>query len=115
MRLTSEFWVSALTRRLQTEGGFAAVVRRGATEAGAVFLILRTRAGDLSLYGPAPQADYDEARPSERYFAPLVRIGLQEDIDSKLEREMRFDPDVWIVELETEEEALGRLIEIRTP
>lgn len=115
MRLTSEFWVSALTRRLQNEGGFAAVVKRGATEAGAVFLILRPRAGNLSLFGPAPQTNYDEARPSERYFAPLVRSGSQEDIDAKLEREMRFDPDIWIVELETEEQALDRLIEIRTP
>lgn len=115
MRLTSDFWVSALMRRVQNEGGFAAVIRRGATEAGAVFLILRTRLGELSLYGPAPQADYGEARPSERLFTPLVRAGSQADIDAKLEREMRFDPDVWIVELEAEEDALGRLVEIRTP
>lgn len=115
MRLTSDFWVSALTRRLQNEGGFAAVVRRGATEAGAVFLILRTRMGELSLYGPAPQADYDEARPSERHFMPLIKSGSQSDIDGKLEREMRFDSDIWVVELEADEETLGRLIEIRTP
>ena len=115
MRLTSDFWVSALTRRVQQEGGYAAVVRRGATEAGAIFLILRTRSGNLSLYGPAPQSDYDEAKPVERHFTSLVPSGLQLDIDTRLEREMRFDPDVWIVEIETEAEVLSRLVEITTP
>jgi len=113
VRLTSDFWVSALTRRLQNQGGFAAVIRRGATEAGAVFLVLRGRAGELSLYGPAPQADYDQARPSERLFVPLVRRGNQDEVDAKLEREMRFDPDVWVVELETDEQTLSSMVEIR--
>lgn len=115
MRVTSDFWVSALTRRLQNEGGFSAVIKRGATEAGAVFLILRSRTGELGLYGPAPQVDYDEARPSERLFAKLIEAASQDDIDAKLAREMRFDPDVWVVELEADEETLARLIEIRTP
>lgn len=115
MRLTSEFWISALTRRLLNEGGFAAVIKRGATEAGAVFFVVRARSGNLTLYGPAPQVDYDEAKPSERYFTPLVQAGSQGDIDATLERELRFDPDIWIVELEAEEEAVARLIEIRKP
>lgn len=115
MRLTSDFWVSALMRRVQQEGGFAAIVRRGATEAGAIFLILRTRSGGLSLYGPAPQSDYGDAKPAERHFTPLTLAGMQDDIDKRLEREMQFDPDVWIVELEAEEEALSRLVEITTP
>ncbi|MEP2580565.1 MAG: DUF1491 family protein, partial [Roseibium sp.] len=38
MRVTSEFFVSALVRRVFGEGGFAAVSRRGAPEAGAVFV-----------------------------------------------------------------------------
>jgi hypothetical protein len=115
MRVTSELWVSALIRRLQGKGGFAAIVRRGAAEAGAVFLVLRTRTGELTLYGPASQTDYDEARPSERYFVPLLRDGSQEDVDKRLEREMRFDPDIWIVELESEEDVVSGLVEIRTP
>ncbi|MBO6719137.1 MAG: DUF1491 family protein [Rhizobiaceae bacterium] len=114
MRVTSEFWVSALIRRIQKDGGFAAVIRRGATEAGAIFLVQRTRLGDLLLYGPAPQADYDEARPMERRFALLVRSHSQSDIDVRLEREMRFDPDVWIVELEVEETMLSGMVEITT-
>ena len=45
MRLTSDFWVSALMRRVFAEGGFAAVARRGASEAGAVFVVTRNRVG----------------------------------------------------------------------
>ncbi len=115
MRVTSDLWVSALVRRLQGEGGFATIIRRGATEAGAIFLIVRGRAGELSLFGPAPQADYDEARPSERYFALLSETVEEADVDARLEREMRFDPDIWVVELEASVEAVERLIEIRTP
>jgi hypothetical protein len=115
MRVTSDLWVSALLRRVQSEGGFGAVVRRGATEAGAIFLTLRSRTGDIDLYGPAPQTGYDDARPTERHFTPLVNAGAQEDIDAKLERELRFDPDIWVVELEIGEERFAELIEIRTP
>ncbi|EHK53596.1 DUF1491 family protein, partial [Allomesorhizobium alhagi] len=55
MRVTTDLFVSALVRRIFAAGGFAAVVKRGATEAGAVFVIARGRLGDASLYGPAPQ------------------------------------------------------------
>lgn len=115
MRVTSDLWVSALLRRLQSGGDFGAVIQRGATEAGAIFLILRSRQGELDLFGPAPQTGYDDARPSERYFTQLVSSGAQDDVDAKLEREMRFDPDIWVVELEIEAEKLAELIEIRTP
>ncbi|MCR4265335.1 DUF1491 family protein [Nitratireductor sp. ZSWI3] len=99
MRLTSEFWVSALTKRLFAEGGFAAVAQRGAREAGTIFIVVRDRLGRLALYGPAAQASYDEARPMERRFT-LVAQDDQERIDARLERERRFDPDFWVVEIE---------------
>ena len=38
MRLKSSIWVAAYLRRCQTEGIFGAVRRRGAEEAGAVFV-----------------------------------------------------------------------------
>ncbi|RUT88859.1 DUF1491 family protein, partial [Mesorhizobium sp. USDA-HM6] len=52
MRVTTDLWVSALLRRVFTAGGFAAVVKRGATEAGAVFVLSRGRLGEVVLYGP---------------------------------------------------------------
>jgi hypothetical protein len=100
MRVTSDLWVSVLVRRVFSAGGFAAVARRGATEAGAIFLIARDRFGGQVLYGPAPQTSYGEAKPQERQFAELMREADEQAIAARLEKEMRFDPDVWVVELE---------------
>jgi hypothetical protein len=63
MRLKSSIWVAAYLRRCQTEGIFGAVRKRGAEEAGAVFVKVATLDGNATLYGPAPQTVYDESRP----------------------------------------------------
>ena len=40
MRLKSGIWVAAYLRRCNVEGAFAAVRRRGAEEAGAIFVVV---------------------------------------------------------------------------
>mgnify|MGYP001394865850 CR=1 FL=1 len=115
MRITSELWVSALIRRAFSSGGFAAVERRGAAEAGAIFVIARSRLGEQTLFGPAPQATYDEGRPSERLFAELLRTTEQGEIPSRLAKEERFDPDFWVVEVELDDALLRELVPITTP
>jgi hypothetical protein len=53
------------------------------------------------LYAPAPQTVYDESRPVERLFAPTSREPVPEaSVEEHLAKEIRFDPDVWIVETE---------------
>ena len=54
-RLRSDFWVSAYLRST-IEGVEAALRKRGAAEAGAIFVKLDRLDGTASLYGPAPQA-----------------------------------------------------------
>jgi hypothetical protein len=101
MRLKSSIWVAAYLRRCQTEGVFAAVRRRGAEEAGAVFVKIATLDGNAMLYGPAPQTAYDDSRPTERIFAPTSSQPVPETtIEERLAKEIRFDPDAWIVEAE---------------
>ena len=68
-RLKSSIWVAAYLRRCQTEGVFGAVRRRGAEEAGAVFVKVALLDGNAMLYAPAPQTVYDDSRPIERIFA----------------------------------------------
>jgi hypothetical protein len=99
MRVTTDLWVSALVRRVFSGGGFAAIAKRGATEAGAVFVIVRDRMGGATLFGPAPQTSYDTAKPDERYF---IRYELDDEaaLDARLEKEKRFDYDIWVVEIE---------------
>ncbi len=103
MRLKSGIWVAAYLRRCNVEGAFAAVRRRGAEEAGAVFIIINRLDGSASLYGPAPQTAFDDAQPADRIFAPVLGVGKavpEADVEARLAREIRFDPDVWIVEIE---------------
>jgi hypothetical protein len=101
MRLKSSIWVAAYLRRCQTEGIFGAVRRRGAEEAGAVFVKLALQDGNAMLYAPAPQTAYDDSRPIERVFSPSSPQPVAEQVvEERLAKEIRFDPDVWIVEIE---------------
>jgi hypothetical protein len=101
MRLKSSIWVAAYLRRCQTEGVFGAVRRRGAEEAGAVFVKLALLDGNAILYAPAPQTVYDESRPIERVFTPSPPQPVAEQsVEERLRKEISFDPDVWIVEIE---------------
>jgi len=99
MRVTSEFFVSALVRRVFGEGGFAAVSRRGAEEAGAVFVSVDRLDGTFDLYGPAPQAMFSD-QPQGRLFEEVFSQTDQPTIDERLKREARMDPDYWLVEIE---------------
>lgn len=100
MRVTADLWVSALIRRIFSAGGFAAIMRRGATEAGTIFILSRTRLGEVTLFGPAPQVDYDTAKPDERFFTAISSGTDMALIEARLEKEARFDPDIWVVEIE---------------
>ena len=101
MRLKSSIWVAAYLRRCQSEGVFGAVRRRGAEEAGAVFVKVALLNGNAMLYAPAPQSAYDDSRPVERVFAPSPPLPVEErKIEERLMKEISFDPDVWIVETE---------------
>jgi len=115
MRLTTDFWVAALLRRVFGEGGFGAILNRGALEAGAVFILTRDRFGRSSLYGPAPQTSYDMARPGERQFSLLESDDDGTAIEKRLERERRFDPDIWVVEIEPGKTGIDDLVAITTP
>ncbi|MDE2064260.1 MAG: DUF1491 family protein [Bradyrhizobium sp.] len=101
MRLKSSIWVAAYLRRCQTAGIFGAVRRRGAEEAGAVFVKVALLDGNAMLYVPAPQTVYDDSRPIERLFMPISKDPLPEQsVEERLKKEIRFDPDAWIVETE---------------
>jgi hypothetical protein len=103
MRLKSGIWVAAYLRRCAIEGAFTAVRRRGAEEAGAIFIKINWLDGTATLYGPAPQSSFDEAQPADRFFAAVLggdKAAPEADIEARLTREIRFDPDVWIVEIE---------------
>ena len=103
MRLKSGIWVAAYLRRCNIQGAFAAVRRRGAEEAGAVFVIINRLDGNAVLYGPAAQSAFDEAHPADRMFTAILggdAPAPEADVETRLAKEIRFDPDIWIVEVE---------------
>jgi hypothetical protein len=101
LRLKSAIWVSAYIRRCYLEGAFAVVRRRGAEEAGAIFVKVSKLDNTAALFAPAAQSAFEEARPGDRRFTPVVDgFAPEADIEKRLERELKFDPDLWIVEVE---------------
>ncbi|MER0239590.1 DUF1491 family protein [Fulvimarina sp. MAC8] len=100
MRITSDLFVSQLTRRVFNDGGFAAVERKGAEEAGAIYIVTRNRLGEVTLYAPAFQSLVEESGTRAFVREPLTD---EEAFKARFEREARFDPDFWLVEIETNE------------
>ena len=96
-RLTSEFWVSAFLRQAALDGLVAVLRRRGAKEAGAIFVKLDRLDGTAALYGPAPQSLADD--DGERRFQKILDADPL-SAEDRMEREIRFDGDLWLVEIE---------------
>ena len=102
MRLKSGIWVAAYIRRCETEGAQAVLRRRGADEAGAVFIKIARLDGTADVFGPAPQSAFDQARPTDRAFVHCLKTqpAAESDAEAYLRRHIDFDRDVWIVEVE---------------
>jgi hypothetical protein len=102
MRLKSGIWVAAYIRRCQVEGAQAVLRRRGADEAGAVFIKVSRLDGTAEVFSPAPQTAFDEARPADRAFIRSLKPehATEADAEAYLARQIKFDPDIWIVEVE---------------
>lgn len=101
MRLKSALWVAAYLRRCQVEGCSAVVRRRGAEEAGAIFIRICRLDGTSELFGPAPQSALEPGATDRSFAACLAsRPAPDAEIETYLSRERKFDPDLWIVEVE---------------
>jgi len=102
MRLKSALWVSAYVRRCYVEGVFAVIRRRGAEEAGAIFIKVNRLDDTADVYGPAPQSAFEAEHPVDRAFSPAMKTMPASDAEAEayLARQVRFDPDVWIIETE---------------
>jgi hypothetical protein len=99
VRLRSDIWVASLIRRAQAEGAYVAVARKGAAEAGAIFIVVDRRDGTLDLLAPAPQAALVDL-PGDRLFQRLLRATDSPAVEARIAQELRFDSDLWVVEIE---------------
>ena len=100
MRLRADFWVAAYLRRCTVEGAVAVLRRRGAAEAGAIFIKVDRLDGTAALYGPAPQSLIMDDDGERRFIRLTAEQATPLDAEALLQRELRFDPDLWIIEAE---------------
>ena len=99
-RLRTDFWVAALRRRAENGGAFVSVPRKGAKEAGTVFILVDRLNGRVDLYGPAPQTAFDDEGTADRLFSLLMDGSTAASAQARMDQELRFDPDLWLVEIE---------------
>ena len=95
MLLSTDIWVGALIRRAELGGAFATVARKGDPRAGAVL---------VKTYNPLDRATvvYAEAfrGDGERVWMQPKASHEEPDLDAYIERSVRVDPDLWVVEIE---------------
>ena len=95
MEIDSDVWVAALIRRVELAGAFATVARKGDARAGAVLIkCLDRRSGATRLYEQAMRGDGETV-----WMRPVASLA-EADVDAYVERARRFDPDLWVVEVE---------------
>ena len=95
-RLASSVLVSALVRRAESLGGFAAVLAKGDATAGSIVLILSERGRKAGILERVLQAG---GHYLWQDIASQVTDNEQE-ISDLVQRRRRFDPDLWVVELD---------------
>jgi hypothetical protein len=101
MRVKSEIWVRAYLRRCQAEAVPAVVVRRGDASAGAIFISVDRLDGTVCLYGPAPAGlEVDER---DRRWVRCLGAVASAEASVYLARQLEFDSDLWILEVEDRE------------
>ncbi|WP_299637159.1 DUF1491 family protein [uncultured Ruegeria sp.] len=93
-RLTAEFWVHAYLARLRFQDIPAYVVAHGDDTAGAVLVKLNTLDGQAVAF----QRSFD-LMSGERKWVELSS-GPEGDVDQTIQRQLGFDPDLWVIEVE---------------
>ncbi len=99
MRLKSEMWVKAYLRGAAVAGAPGVVVRRGDADAGVIMIKIARLDGHCDLYGPAPAGLASD--DGERRWTRLAENAPETTIEERLAAEVRLDPDLWIVEIES--------------
>lgn len=98
--LRSDLWVAAFVRRHNDIGEICVVARRGDPIAGQIFIEIDHLNGAVSLLTPAPATARDEG-DADRLFVTRFDRTDAEPVRQRIAREIDFDPDLWVVSLET--------------
>lgn len=95
-RVKAGLWVQVALRLGNGSGRYGAVLRKGDPDAGGILVVLR---------GPSGQSVLSQVRAGDGEPAWLRATGAgpvdQEAVDAYVARQLRFDPDLWVLEFES--------------
>ncbi len=95
-RLKAGIWVSMALRMGNASGRYGAVLRKGDPDAGGILVVLRHGAG-VSVLSQVRTAEGEAA-----WMRSTGPAAVEQDIaDAYIERRVRADPDLWIIEFES--------------
>lgn len=94
-RVKAGIWVSMALRLADIAGRSGAVLRKGDPDSGGILCVLRGREGLVVL----TQVRDSEGRPAWLRGSGTTPVD-QEAADSYVERQVKRDPDLWVVEFD---------------
>ena len=94
-RVKAGLWVSMALRMGDRDGRPGMVLRKGDPDAGGVLVVLR-HGNDLSVLSQLRSAEGELTWMRATGHAPVD----QEAADAYIARQVRYDPDVWVLEFE---------------
>ncbi len=95
-RVKAGIWVSMALRMGNADGRYGAVIRKGDPDAGGVLVVLR-HDKDVSVLSQMRSADGEMAWMRATGPGPVD----DEIADAYIQRQLKFDPDLWIIEFES--------------
>jgi hypothetical protein len=97
-RLKAGLFVRALIRRAEVAGAQAYVLRKGVEESGAIFLKVSKLDGTTTVLSQARRGEGELV-----WVKPLGEVVDEEKASAWFEKQIKFDSDLWIVEIEDRE------------
>ncbi len=95
-RLPASLEATAIMRRVQSEGGFATLLKKGDADRGALLLVIRSRDRHMACLERVLSLDGNYQWQS----AGPVDSVADRKLGEFLEKRTRFDDDLWIIELD---------------
>ncbi len=95
-RLPASLEATAIMRRVQSDGGFATLLKKGDADRGALLLVIRSRDRHMACLERVLSLDGNYQWQSA---GPVDSVGDRE-LGEFLEKRTRFDDDLWIIELD---------------
>ena len=95
-RVPTNLEVTGLLRQVEAQGGFATVIRRGDPERGALLLLVSERGNHVACLERVLVMDgtynWQRTGPTDS--------SKSQEVSDFLAKRARFDPDIWVVELD---------------